>query len=104
DLNPKIHGGDGESPANLMDNNRATEVRVAGGQSTAFTFSVDEPFTARSLTVIPAQRNMGFSVTLEVEDEGAFRRVRSFDIDRTNNMLSVGFEQYAPVSVSFEAT
>lgn len=104
DLSPKIQAGNGQSPANLMDNNRATEVKVAGGQSSTFTFSVDEPFTTRSLTVIPAQRNMGFSVTLEVEDGGAFRRVRSFDLDRTNNMLSVGFEQYAPVSVSFEAT
>src|SRR5690606_9287515 len=104
DLSPKIQAGNGQSPANLMDNNRATEVKVAGGRASTFTFSVDEPFTARSLTVIPAQRNMGFSVTLEVEDGGAFRRVRSFDLDRTNNMLSVGFEQYAPVSVSFEAT
>ncbi|MEC3878465.1 glycosyl hydrolase [Parapedobacter sp. 10938] len=101
---PTIQSTAVQSPAGLMDNNRTTEVRVAGGQSTAFTFSVDEPFTARSLTVVPARRNMGVGVTLEVEENGAFRKVRSFDIDRTNNMLSVGFEQYAPVSVSFEAT
>ncbi|MEC3878466.1 glycosyl hydrolase [Parapedobacter sp. 10938] len=104
DFNPNIQSTDGQSLANLMDNSRSTEVKVAGGKSTTFTFSVDEPFTARSLTVVPAQRNMGVGVTLEVEENGTFRTVRSFDIDRTNNMLSVGFEQYAPVSVSFEAT
>ncbi|MFB2119547.1 glycosyl hydrolase [Parapedobacter sp. 2B3] len=100
---PKIQSTDGQLLANLMDNDRGTEVKVAGGQSTTFTFSVDEPFTARSLTVVPAQRNMGVGITLEVEENGVFRTVRSFDVNRTNNMLSVGFEQYAPVSVSFEA-
>src|SRR5690606_27361730 len=66
-------------------------------------FSVDTFFTARSLTLYPAQRDMSLDVALAVERNGGFRLVESFRVARSNNSLNVGFDPYAPVVVSFEA-
>src|SRR5690606_22005723 len=104
DLHPKIDADiSGQSPGNLFDKNRQTEVALPSGTKAAVTVSVDSAFTARSLTIHPARRNMGFDVTLEAMRNGAFEPIKSFRLDRTNNALNVGFEPYAPVVVSFDA-
>ncbi|PPL03671.1 glycosyl hydrolase [Parapedobacter indicus] len=104
DLHPKI-GADfgGQSLENLVDKDRQTEVALPSGTKSAITASVDSAFIARSLTIHPARRNMGFDVTLEAMRNGAFEPIKSFRLDRTNNALNVGFEPYAPVVVSFDA-
>jgi len=92
----------GQPLGNLFDKDRHTEVALPSAKSMV-TVSVDSLFTARSLTIYPARRNMGFDVTLEAMRNGAFEPVKSFRLDRTNNALNVGFEPYAPVVVSFDA-
>lgn len=99
---PEVSGTlTGQPLRQAMDGNRDTEVRLPHGTRTALTFSVNDPFTARSLTVYPARRNMIVDVALEVQQDTGFHRVRSFRLDRSNNSLNVGFEQFAPVTVSF---
>jgi len=94
----------GQSLENLFDKNQQTEVALPSGTKSTVTVSVADAFTARSLTVRPARRNMGFDVTLEAMKNGAFEPIKSFRLDRTNNALNVGFEPFAPVVVSFDAT
>src|SRR5690606_37146831 len=36
-------------------------------------------------------------------DNGTYREVKQFRVDRSNNALNVGFAQFAPVIISFEA-
>ncbi len=65
---------------------------------------LDEPFTARSLTLYPAQ--VPFAVEVELlaaGDEGPFRTVRVFTLDRSNPRLPVGATPYGPVAVAFPA-
>ncbi len=92
----------GQPVGQVMDGDRETEVRLPQGTRTELTFSVDEPFAARSLTVYPAQRNMACDVVLEVQRDTGFHRVKAFRLDRSNNSLNVGFERFAPVTVSFD--
>jgi len=92
-----------QSLTQLMDGNRGTEARLSPNQRVELTASVENPFTARSLTVYPAGRNMAFNVTLLVKDGDGYKSLKSFRVDRSNNALNVGFEQFAPVTVSFNA-
>ena len=104
DFHPAIQADfGGQTLMNLMDNDKQTEVKLPTDKKSILTATVDSAFTARSLTIYPAQRNMGFDVTLEALKNGVFEPIKSFRLDRTNNALNVGFERYAPVVVSFEA-
>jgi Glycosyl hydrolases family 2, sugar binding domain. len=104
DFNPRIRSSAaGAVLTNIVDKNRDTEVRLPEGQRSWFTFSTDTPFSARSLTIYPAHRNMAFRASLEVRKGNAFIPVKQFRLNRSNNALNVGFEQYAPVTVSFNA-
>jgi len=103
DRHPKVQGTiEGQILRNLFDGDRGTEVALPDNAS-AITVSVDSAFTARSMTIHPAARNMGFNVTLEAMQNGVFEPIKSFRLDRTNNALNVGFEPFAPVVVSFAA-
>lgn len=67
-------------------------------------FDFTGPFTARSLVLHPAQR--AFSLKCELQaagEDGAFRRVREFTVDRSNTSIGVGFLPHAPVAVAFPA-
>lgn len=88
---------------NLIDKNKETEVRLPEKQTAVFTFSTPEEYTARSLTIYPSKRNMNMGVTFEVLLDNEYHEVKTFKLDRSNNELNVGFEQFAPVTVSFEA-
>lgn len=104
DLHPTIHADfAGQSFGNLVDKDQQTEVVLPSNTKSTVTVSVTDAFTARSLTIHPAHRNMGFDVTLEAMKNGTFETIKSFRLDRTNNALNVGFEPYASVTVSFDA-
>src|SRR5690606_2931896 len=87
DRHPKVQGTiEGQILRNLFDGDRGTEVALPDNAS-AITVSVDSAFTARSMTIYPATRNMGFNVTLEAMQNGVFEPIKSFRLDRTNNAL-----------------
>lgn len=87
----------------LFDNDANTEVALGKDKINEITITAAKAFTARSLTVYPGKRNMSFDVVLEVAKDEGFVPVRSFRLDRNNNNLNVGFQQFAPVTVSFDA-
>ncbi|HMR85024.1 MAG TPA: glycosyl hydrolase, partial [Niabella sp.] len=83
----------------VMDGDRETAVTLSGGDTTTtFVFSVKEAFTARSIAIYPELNKASkMTVTLEAGDGVVFKPVKSFEMDRINNRLNVGFEQFAPV-------
>ncbi len=104
DYRPRVSADFAGQPlGNLFDGNRQTVVALPPGKKSTVTATIDTGFTARSLTIHPARRNMAFDVTLEAMKDGAFVPIKSVRLDRTNNALNVGFEPYAPVVVSFDA-
>lgn len=67
------------------------------------TIEFPQPFTARSLTVTPAER-INVTAELQASNDGKnFRLVRKFIIDRHNLGLEVGPVPLAPVVVAFPA-
>ncbi|MET3115189.1 hypothetical protein AAKU52_002935 [Pedobacter sp. CG_S7] len=89
--------------ANILDKDRKTEAAFPAGQSSVITLTSKVDYTARSLTIYPAKKNMRMDVKLEALDKGSFLEVKQFQVDRSNNALNVGFEQFAPVIISFGA-
>ncbi|MBO9592969.1 MAG: glycoside hydrolase family 2 [Niabella sp.] len=87
----------------IFDKNVNTEVALSKDNVNEITITAGKAFTARSLTVHPGKRNMSFDVVLEAVKNDRFVPVKSFRLDRNNNNLNVGFEQFAPVTVSFDA-
>ena len=91
---------------NGFDDNFSTEIYLPVSPSKSVTFDFEQPtaYTARSLTLYPSHAS--FSATCEVQfmqDNGSFKTVKSFKIERTNNSTSVGFLPFAPICETFEA-
>jgi len=97
--------------ANLIaDGDAATAVAFPKGTGRGdipFTvqFEVVEPFTVRSLQILPAEEPFGAQGELLVEEaEGRWRTVRRFKCDRSNMSTSVGFMPRGAVTISFPET
>lgn len=86
----------------IMDDDINTTIRIPSDTITSFTFSLKKPFAARSIAIYPAPGHASkMTVTLEAGDGKQFEVVKTFEVDRLNNSLNVGFEQFAPVVESF---
>jgi hypothetical protein len=104
DLKPVITSDPAiKSIANILDKNQKTEALLPGGKPSVITIAAQESYTARSLTIYPSKKNMSMDVKIEALDNGNYREIKQFKVDRSNNALNVGFAQFAPVIVSFDA-
>jgi len=85
-----------------------------GDQTTGVTFPVEDTFTidiqaikefsARSLSIRSVDIPMKAEALFQARNKnGEFTTVKTFEIDRSNPSLNVGFVPYAPVVVSFPA-
>ncbi len=89
---------------NIMDDDTTTvnfPLKITTDTSLIVDIKVDNPFTARSLTVFPAHQTFKIDCKLQENDNGKFKTLEKFEIDRLNADLSVGFMPFAPVCVSF---
>lgn len=90
---------------NLMDKDAATLVAIpASKEGVSIDFETESEFTASSLVIQPAQNVMTATAELQIKENGNFRTVKTFLIDRKNGNLNVGFVPYAPIAVSIPAT
>ena len=97
-----------ESAVSLVDGRRETATEFPNGIGSgplSIDLELERPMTVRSLVLVPARKDFAAKCALQaVGDDGSWRTIRSFPIDRSNNGIAVGFVPYAPVSVSFPAT
>jgi hypothetical protein len=93
----------------LVDGHDSTAIQFpdgAGRGKSPFTVELEvaEPFTARSLQIVPADTAFGAQCELQARTaEGLYRTVRRFKCDRSNMAVGVGFMPRGPVAVSFPA-
>lgn len=99
---PQISGDLNDSLGLLTDKQYNQPILLPSGRQSEVVFSLDKQFSARSLTIHPHHNPAAFNVTLEAKLNGQFVAVESFRIDRTNPAVNVGFEPYAPATVSFD--
>ncbi|HRP57443.1 glycosyl hydrolase [Agriterribacter sp.] len=89
----------------ITDGDNKTGINFPVGNDFVIDMKANSPFTARSLSVRSTENPIHLNAVLQArETDGTFRTISEFQIDRFNPSLSVGFEPYAPVVVSFPAT
>jgi hypothetical protein len=94
----------------IIDEDPATAIAFPakagrGHDPFAVEFELTEPFTARSLQIIPGNEAFGAQAELQVaETAGAWRTIRQFKCDRTNMSTGVGFMPRGAIAVSFPET
>lgn len=88
----------------IIDGDAATGITLPAGRANTITFNCREPYTARSLTLKLLPSPAAYGARLEAETDGEYRTIATFAVDRSNPALNVGFDPYAPVTVSFPAT
>lgn len=92
-----------DSLSNIMDGRCETEARLGDGDSVSVEVRVASEFTARSLVIWPGRRRMTLEGTVEVEEDGRYKTVSTFVLDRSNDALNTGFDPYGPLAVSLPA-
>ncbi len=105
DFNPTITS----SPAmtdikNCMDGDATTEMIIPKKAGFTLSFETNEPFTARSVVFYPSHRRTTMKGEIQAKENGNFIPIKSFTVDRSNSELNVGFDPYAPASISVPET
>lgn len=83
---------------------KASFVMTADTEKKTYTLSSTQPCKVRSLTIVPVQRTFNTEGEIQVEENGKFRRVEKFRMDRSNSAINVGFDPYAPIVVAMPET
>lgn len=93
-----------DNAAAIADGDPATGITLPAGRVNTITFDCEKPYTARSLTLKLLPSPAAYGARLEAEIDGTYTTVATFTVDRSNPAINVGFDPYAPVTVSFAAT
>ena len=88
----------------LFDDNRATIVQLPVDDQLAIDFTTKEDFTLRSIAVVPPNRGTGATIEVQAFIDGQYLSLKTFKVDRENTNLNVGFDRFAPVTISVSAT
>jgi len=89
---------------NLTDHNEQTGITLKEKENFTLDISASQPYTVRSLTIIPNQKAMSFDGDIQVENNGAYQTIKHFNVDRSNPALNVVFSPYGPAAISIPAT
>ena len=96
---PEVHG-----ISKIADGDLKTGVTFPQDGKLIVDFECKEPKTIRSILVYPLARPLKVHAELFEKTESAYRLVKTFEIDRSNPGLNVGFDPYGPVVISLPAT
>ena len=89
----------------ITDGLKKTGVSFPEGGEFTVDLEAITPFTARSLSVRSTEKPMHVKCQLLVkETDGKYRLLSEFDLNRSNPALNVGFDPFAPATISFPAT
>ena len=89
--------------ANLVDGKPDTEAVFSNDSSLTIDIELGKSLTARSLVLTPAKRPFRADCAVQVAEGGRYRTVKTFELNRSNSELNVGFMPYGPVAISFPA-
>ncbi len=88
----------------LVDDDTSTAVSFGKEKTLTIDIQLVKSITARSLTISPAQKPFRAACELQVADGANYRTVSTFELNRSNPALNVGFMPYGPVAISIPAT
>jgi hypothetical protein len=103
-FNPKICTSQKvENTAYLIDGKMNTVLTIPNSENFSIDFDTQKDFTARSLVLYPGEKGVNLQAQLQIKENGKYKTVQSFEVNRSNDNLNVGFKPYGPIAVSFPA-
>lgn len=95
-----------ENIQDIADGNAATNINFKSLGTITIDFENSKAYTARSISVLPIHHPIDVNVELFVKENNSddFKSIRKFNVNRTNEMLSVGFKPYGPVVMALPET
>ncbi|MDR2086880.1 MAG: glycoside hydrolase family 2 [Dysgonamonadaceae bacterium] len=70
------------------------------GQDLVLDFQSEADFTLRTVKIITSEHPVNTPAKIQFKENGQFKTISEFTIDRYNNSLNVGFAPFAPVVIS----
>lgn len=98
----RISGSQGAAQA--VDGNRTSVMTVAAGGDATVEVVPQTAFTLRSVRIYPAAKPIAATAELQAVKDGKTTVLRTFEVNRTNPSLEVGFDPYAPITIACEPT
>ncbi len=94
-----------ENVANLVDGDNHTGMSFHGEGGASIDIKAKQPFTARSIVIRPTSVPICTDVELQAKsNDGTYKTVSHFQINRLRDWKKVGFDPYADVAITFEPT
>ena len=104
-LNPKITSDpQTENINSIFDDDFKTEVPLQLNKTLAIDFETVKEATVRSLIIKASEKPIRAKGELLVEEGNGFSSLKSFEINRSNPKINVGFEPFAPIVLSIPET
>jgi len=85
----------------LVDKDTLTGIQYPSGTDLIINFKAKNNFTARYIYIRTANTAETVNIELQAKIGEAFQTIKSFKVERYNQMLSVGFHPFAPVVETF---
>jgi len=93
-----------KNTANIADGDTATQIDLPAGKTVSFDFHLDKPTPVSSILVYTSHKPIIKEVEIFAKQNGTYKSLKSFLVNRSNPSLDVGFIPYGPVSISFPKT
>lgn len=93
-----------ENIANICDGNVKTNVAIQLNKILTIDFVTAEIATVRSLIIQASEKKTKANGEFFVRDGNGYRSLKSFEINRSNPSLNVGFNPFAPIVLSIPET
>jgi hypothetical protein len=94
-----------QNPAYLIDGDVSTEsiVSVKNPHDSLLTIEMETktPLTVQSLVLYPIHQSLAANCELLAFKNNKWQRIKAFDFNRTNTIMNIGFDTFAPVVVAF---
>ena len=104
-LNPKITSDPQiENIASICDGDLKTEIPIQRSKTLTVDFETSQVATVRTLIINASEKRTNAHGELLVKDGNKFRSLKSFEINRSNPSINVGFDPYAPIVISIPET
>lgn len=104
-LSPKISSQPNiDTIANICDGNNKTQIAIQLKKQLTVDFETSKVATVRSVLIQTSEKKTKAMCEIYTKQGVDFKLIKTFEINRTNFSLNVGFDPYAPIVISIPET
>lgn len=94
-----------QNPQHLVDGDLSTEslIAIPNAQDSFLTIEIQikKAFAAQSLVLFPIHKSLSANCELLAFKNNEWHSIKTFELNRTNTTMNIGFDTFAPIAVAF---